>query len=134
MEKVRIGLVGLGLMGAPHARILKKVEECELVAASDVDEKQGKVAEDLGIKFYRSYEEMIAKESVQGVISPFRTISMRRSASSAPGRGFIFLSRSRLPRASRGRPLIAAARENKVQILVGHQRRFSSLVEKAARS
>jgi len=27
MEKVKIGLIGLGLMGTPHARILKKVEE-----------------------------------------------------------------------------------------------------------
>jgi len=68
MEKVRIGLIGLGLMGTPHARILKKVEECDLVAASDVDEKQKRVTEELGIKFYRNYEEMIAKESVQGVI------------------------------------------------------------------
>ena len=53
MEKVRLGLIGLGLMGTPHARILKKVAECDLVAASDVDEKQKAVTEELGIKFYR---------------------------------------------------------------------------------
>ena len=52
MEKVKIGLIGLGLMGTPHARILKKVEACDLVAASDVDEKQKAVTEELGIKFY----------------------------------------------------------------------------------
>ena len=68
MEKVRIGLIGLGLMGTPHARILKKVDECDLVAAAEVDEKQKKVAEELGIKFYKNYEEMIEKESLQGVI------------------------------------------------------------------
>src|SRR5512136_1941471 len=68
MEKVKLGLIGLGLMGTPHARILKKVEACDLVAASDVDEKQKVVTEELGIKFYRRYEEMIEKESLQGVI------------------------------------------------------------------
>ena len=40
MEKVKIGLIGLGLMGRPHAVILKKVEECDLVAAAEVDETQ----------------------------------------------------------------------------------------------
>ena len=91
MEKVRLGLIGLGLMGTPHARILKKVEECDLVAASDVDEKQKAVTEELGIKFYRRYEEMIERESVQGVILALQTISMRRSVSPAPRRAFIFL-------------------------------------------
>jgi len=32
--KVRLGLIGLGLMGTPHARTLIKVPECDLVAAS----------------------------------------------------------------------------------------------------
>ena len=62
MEKVKIGLIGLGLMGSPHARVLKKVPECDLVAASDVDEKQKEVADEVGAKFYRRYEEMIEKE------------------------------------------------------------------------
>ena len=100
MEKVRIGLIGLGLMGTPHARILKKVEECDLVAASDVDEKQKKVTEELGIKFYRNYEEMIDKgKRSRGSSLLYPTISMRPSALPAPRRVFIFLSRSPLPRA-----------------------------------
>ncbi len=132
MEKVRIGLVGLGLMGAPHARILKKVEECELVAASDVDEKQARFADEQGIKFYRSYEEMIAKENVQGVIlavpnhlhAPIGIVCAKKGL-------HLFVEKPVAQSVSEADRLIAAARENKVQILVGHQRRFSSLVEKA---
>jgi predicted dehydrogenase len=132
MEKVRIGLVGLGLMGAPHARILKKVEECELVAASDVDEKQAKVAEELGIKFYRSYEEMIAKESVQGVILAVPNHLHAPIGIVCAGKGLhLFVEKPIAQSVSEADRLIAAARENKVRILVGHQRRFSSLVEKA---
>jgi hypothetical protein len=100
MERVRLGLIGLGLMGTPHARTLKKVTECNLVAASDVDEKQRAVTEELGIKFYRRYEEMIEKESLHGVISLLRTISIHPSALFAPSKGCIFLSRSLLLRAS----------------------------------
>ncbi len=132
MEKVRIGLVGLGLMGTPHARILKKVEGCELVAASDVDEKQAKFAEEQGINFYRNYEEMIAKESVQGVIlavpnhlhTPIGIVCAKKGL-------HLFVEKPIAQSVSEADRLIGAARENKVQILVGHQRRFSSLVEKA---
>src|SRR4030043_826761 len=39
MEKVRIGLIGFGVMGAPPAKNLNKGEEGVLVAASGVGEK-----------------------------------------------------------------------------------------------
>ena len=132
MEKVRIGLIGLGLMGTPHARILKKVEECDLVAASDVDEKQKAVTEELGIKFYRNYEEMIEKESLQGVILALPNHLHAPIGIACAKKGLhLFVEKPIAQSVSEADRLIEAAKENKVQILVGHQRRFSSLVEKA---
>jgi predicted dehydrogenase len=132
MEKVRIGLIGLGLMGTPHARILKKVEECDLVAASDVDEKQKTIAEELGIKFYRNYEEMIEKEKVQGVILAVPNHLHAPIGITCAQRGLhLFVEKPIAQSVSEADRLIEAARQNKVHILVGHQRRFSSLVEKA---
>jgi predicted dehydrogenase len=132
MERVRIGLIGLGMMGTPHARILKKVEECDLVAASDVDEKQKKVTEELGIGYYRSYEEMIAKESLQGVILAVPNHLHAPIGIACAGKGLhLFVEKPIAQSVSEADRLVDAARENKVQILVGHQRRFSSLVEKA---
>jgi predicted dehydrogenase len=132
MERVRIGLIGLGMMGTPHARILKKVEECDLVAASDVDEKQKKVTEELGIGYYRSYEEMIARESLQGVILAVPNHLHAPIGIVCAGKGLhLFVEKPIAQSVSEADRLIEAAKENKVQILVGHQRRFSSLVEKA---
>ena len=132
MEKVRLGLIGLGLMGTPHARILKKVEECDLVAASDVDEKQKAVTEELGIKFYRSYEEMIEKESVQGVILALPNHLHAPIGITCAQKGLhLFVEKPIAQSVSEADRLIEAAKQNKVRILVGHQRRFSSLVEKA---
>ena len=132
MEKVKIGLIGLGLMGTPHARILKKVDECDLVAASDVDEKQEKVAEELGIKFYKNYQEMIAKESLQGVILAVPNHLHVPIGIACARKGLhLFVEKPIAQSVSEADRLIVAAKENRVQILVGHQRRFSSLVEKA---
>src|SRR4030067_3422287 len=132
MERVRLGLIGLGLMGTPHARILNKVVECDLVAASDVDEKQKAVTEELGIKFYRRYEEMIEKESVQGGILALPNHLHAPIGISCAQKGLhLFVEKPIAQSVSEADRLIEAARENKVRILVGHQRRFSSLVEKA---
>lgn len=132
MGKVRIGLIGLGLMGTPHARILKKVEECDLAAASDVDEKQKGVTEELVINFYRNYEEMIEKESLQGVVLAVPNHLHAPIGVACAGKGLhLFVEKPIAQNVAEADRLIEAARENEVQILVGHQRRFSSLVEKA---
>jgi predicted dehydrogenase len=132
MEKVKIGLIGLGLMGIPHARILQKVEECDLVAAAEVDEKQKAVADELGIRFYKSYEEMIAKESLEGVILALPNHLHAPIGIACAKKGLhLFVEKPITPNLAEADGLIEAAKENKVQILVGHQRRFSSLVEKA---
>jgi len=132
MEKVRIGLIGLGVIGTPHARILKEVEECDLVAAADVDEKQKRVVEELGIKFYKNYQEMIAKESLQGVILAVPNHLHAPIGIVCAERGLHLLVEKPIAQSvSEADRLVEAARKKKVQILVGHQRRFSSLVEKA---
>jgi predicted dehydrogenase len=132
MEKVRIGLIGLGLMGTPHARILKKVEECDLVAAADVDEKQKGVTEELGIKFYRSYEEMVGKEALQGVILALPNHLHAPIGIACAKKGLhLFVEKPIAQSVSEADRLVEAGRQNKIHILVGHQRRFSSLVEKA---
>jgi len=119
-------------MGTPHARTLIKVPECDLVAASDVDEKQKAVTEELGIKFYRRYEEMIEKENLQGVILAVPNhLHVSIGIACAQQGLHLFVEKPIAQSVSEADRLIEAAKKNKVRILVGHQRRFSSLVEKA---
>jgi predicted dehydrogenase len=51
MERVRLGLISMGLIGTPHARTLQKVEECDLVAVADVDDKHAETATTLGVNY-----------------------------------------------------------------------------------
>jgi predicted dehydrogenase len=131
MKKVRLGLIGLGIMGAPHARILKKVPECDLVAASDIDGKQKAVTEEVGTKFYQHYEEMIEKERLQGVIIATPNQVHTPVGITCAQKGLhLFVEKPIAQNVSEADRLIEAAKKNKVHILVGHQRRFSSLIEK----
>lgn len=40
MDKVKVGLIGLGWMGQLHLRYLSETESCSIEAVCDVDEKK----------------------------------------------------------------------------------------------
>ena len=40
MSKIRTAVIGAGKMGAIHAKVYSKIEECELVAIVDSDRKR----------------------------------------------------------------------------------------------
>ncbi len=132
MERVRVGLIGMGLIGMPHAQTLQRVDECDLVAVADVDEKYREPAERLGATYYRNYEEMIGKETLQGVIIATPNHLHAPMGIACAERGLhLFVEKPIAPDLADADRLIAAAAANKVRVLVGHQRRFNARVEKA---
>lgn len=72
MDKVRIGFIGVGQMGQmAHLRNYVNIEECEVVAISEMRPKLAKlVAERYGIeKVYGDHKEMFASEKLDGVVA-----------------------------------------------------------------
>ena len=59
-EKLRAGVIGLGAMGANHARVYGEMPEVELVAVADVDETRVAAATaGRGIAGYADYRRML---------------------------------------------------------------------------
>jgi len=132
MERVRLGLIGLGLIGTPHARTVQRVDECELVAVADVDEKHRETAARLGVTYYQDYQEMIRKETLHGVIIATLNHLHAPMGIGCAQRGLhLLVEKPIAPTLVEADHLVEAATQNKVRILVGHQRRFNPLVEKA---
>ena len=132
MKRVRVGMIGMGLIGVAHARTLQKVEECELVAVADVDSKHRETVAALGVKYYQDYEEMIRKETLQGVIIATPNHLHAPMGIACAERGLhLLVEKPITPSLAEADRLIEVARQNKVRILVGHQRRFNARVEKA---
>jgi predicted dehydrogenase len=126
MEKAKIGVIGLGLIGKPHSENLKKIGECDLVAVADADAKQRKLAETLGTKFYLDYQEMIEKETLDGVVIAVpNDLHVPVGIACAKRKIHLLVEKPIAPSLAEADRLIAAAKENHVRILVGHQRRFN---------
>jgi predicted dehydrogenase len=72
MDKVKIGLVGVGTMGqCAHLRNYVTVPDCEVAALAEIRPKLAKtVAARYGVPHvYNNHEEMLAKEDLDGVIT-----------------------------------------------------------------
>ena len=63
MEKVRIGVIGLGGMGQAHINKIKEIPEAELTAVSDVDsEITKKIFQEHKVPGFTDYEKLLKKE------------------------------------------------------------------------
>ena len=62
--KKGLGIVGYGGMGGWHANMAEKSDVVELVAVYDIKEERNLLAEDKGIKAYRSLDEILADEKI----------------------------------------------------------------------
>lgn len=69
MDRVRIGIIGVGGMGSAHAKMMQEVEEVQLCAVADIDPAVAKqVGEQYGVPFFTDYRECIDSGLVDAVI------------------------------------------------------------------
>ena len=68
-SKIRIGIVGVGLIGKSHLRNYADIDAAEVVAAADINEQElSRVAEEHGIPHtYTSFRRLLERDDVQAV-------------------------------------------------------------------
>ncbi|WP_088809291.1 MULTISPECIES: Gfo/Idh/MocA family protein [Listeria] len=68
MEKVNLVIVGFGGMGTYHVELAKMSDHVVPVGAYDIDENVHEKIREKGLRVYRSYQEVLADESVHAVL------------------------------------------------------------------
>ncbi len=69
MQKVRIGLIGLGGMGQAHINKIKEIPEAELTAVSDVDsEITKKISQEYKVPGFTDYEKLLESSLIDAVL------------------------------------------------------------------
>lgn len=130
MERVRLGLIGMGMIGKLHAETMSRMPELEFVAASDIDMKYQRIAKEMGAKFYQSYEEMIEKERLDGVVIAVpNELHLPVGAKCAERKLHLLLEKPIASSLSDADAIIEAAKKNGVHLLIGHHRRHNPLIE-----
>ncbi len=132
---LKIGVVGVGVMGSNHARVLSEMAGVELVGVVDPDHKQREfVARTLGCAEFADLEALIGG-GVDAVTIAAPTHLHHDIALTCIARGLhVLVEKPIAPTVEEGRAIVAAARRAGVTLMIGHVERFNPAVESIKRA
>ncbi len=129
-EALRIGVVGVGIMGSNHARVLAGLSGVELVGVADPDQAQRDlIARGIGCKVVESLDALL-KLGVQAVTIAAPTHLHHQIALTCLAHGVhVLVEKPIASSVEEGRDIIAAARKAGAILMVGHVERFNPAVQ-----
>lgn len=127
MEKIRLGLIGLGYIGKLHLKHCQKLKNAKLIAASDLSKKALKIANDAGIKqTYTNYEQLLSNSNVDAVIIALPThLHTQCAKQAAEAKKHVFLEKPIARNTTEAKEIILATRKNNVKLMMGYPLRFN---------
>jgi UDP-N-acetylglucosamine 3-dehydrogenase len=127
---LRVGVIGVGVMGSNHARVFADMPGIKLVGIVDPDAKQRDfVAKALGCAGYEDVEALL-DNGVDAVTIAAPTHLHHEMALTCISRGVHALVEKPIASSvEEGRDIITAARHAGVTLMVGHVERFNPAVE-----
>src|ERR1043166_8434900 len=127
---LRVGVVGVGVMGSNHARVLADLPGVKLAGIADPDRKQRDfVSGALSCPAYSDLDGLLAG-GVDALTIAAPTHLHREIAIAAIERGVhVLVEKPIAPSVEEGNAIIAAARRAGVTLMVGHVERFNPAVE-----
>jgi predicted dehydrogenase len=127
---LRVGVVGVGVMGSNHARVFADLAGVRLVGVADPDRKPcDMVAGALACAAFPDVRDLLT-EGVDAVTIAAPTHLHQELALYCIKRGVhVLVEKPIAPSVAEGRAIIAAARHAGVSLMVGHVERFNPTVE-----
>jgi UDP-N-acetylglucosamine 3-dehydrogenase len=127
---LRVGVVGVGVMGSNHARVFGDLPGVRLVGIADPDRKQRDLVTGvLGCEAFGGVEGLLAA-GVDAVTIAAPTHLHQELALACIERGVhVLVEKPIAPSVEEGHAIIAAARRAGVVLMVGHVERFNPTVE-----
>jgi myo-inositol 2-dehydrogenase/D-chiro-inositol 1-dehydrogenase/scyllo-inositol 2-dehydrogenase (NAD+) len=126
MKTTRLGLIGLGYMGAIHLKNCLRLKSAKVIAAADISKKALNNARQLGVKYvYREYEELLKNPEVEGVVISLPThLHSVCAQASAEAKKDVFLEKPFARNPMEGETIVRACQKNDVKLMVGYPFRF----------
>src|SRR5271163_4233716 len=134
-DTLRIGVIGVGVMGSNHARVLSELPGVKLVGIADPDRKRRDIVSNaLGCAVFNDAEALM-QHGVDAVTIAAPTHLHRDIATACATRGIhVLVEKPIASTVEESRTIVAAARRAGVTLMVGHVERFNPAVESIKRA
>lgn len=125
MNKLTLGIIGVGYLGQIHTKLASKIDEIELVGIFDQDQATcRKVAEQFGTAAFSSSKELMRQAQAISIVVP--TEAHHQVALQALELGcHVFIEKPMAHRVQEAREINQVAREKNKKLQVGHIERFN---------
>ncbi|MDB4349615.1 Gfo/Idh/MocA family oxidoreductase [Omnitrophica bacterium] len=129
MDKLNVGVIGVGFLGSLHAKIYHQLEDVTLVGVCDCYKKRAKdIAKKHHTDYYTDYKDLIGKVQAVSIVVP--TYLHYEIAKDFLDAGVNVLIEKPITRTLKeADELIDIAEENDLILQVGHIERFNSAIE-----
>ncbi len=129
-KPVRLAVVGAGLIGSKHARLIRAQSGCALVGIGDFDSNRKPVAEEFNVPFYEDVESLLDREVPEGVIvaTPNGTHAVIAELCSRRSM-HVLIEKPIAATLEDAQHIVKLAADSKIQVLVGHHRRYNPLIQ-----
>ncbi|MCD6194046.1 MAG: Gfo/Idh/MocA family oxidoreductase [Candidatus Aminicenantes bacterium] len=129
MERVRVGIIGVGYLGMQHARILSYLEEADLKGVADIDFKRAmQIGNRHGVNYYKNFEQMLDEIDAAIVATPTSehyAITMKL----LKARKSVLVEKPIAETVEQAEEMVAEAEKRGIILQVGHLERFNPAVE-----
>jgi UDP-N-acetylglucosamine 3-dehydrogenase len=134
-DSLRVGVIGVGVMGSNHARVLAELPGVRLVGVADPDRHRcDQVARSLGCASFRDAADLM-RRGVDAVTIAAPTHLHREIAIDCAARGIhIMVEKPIASTVEESRAIVAAARRAGITLMVGHVERFNPAVQSIKRA
>ncbi len=129
MEKVNLGIIGLGYIGKLHMKHLLKITNVNLAAVSDLSKRALKEAKNAGVKkTLNDYEQLLKQPDVDAVVIALPThLHLDCAVKAAEAGKDIFLEKPIAITVKDAKEIVNAARKNSVKLMMGYPLRFNKV-------
>jgi len=130
---MNIGVIGAGIMGSNHIRVISAMKDVNLTAVCDVDlEKLKEMTQKVNVRWlYKDYKEMLSKERLDGVIVAVPSAFHKKVVLDCIEAGVnVLVEKPISDNLKDAQEMIDQAKKKKIIFTVGHIERFNPVVMK----
>ncbi len=122
---IKIGVLGAGHLGKIHIRLLKEIDNYEVVGFYDIDQDAAALVEtEFKIKSFSNIDALIAEVDAVDIVTP--TVTHYKCAAKAIKKSkHIFVEKPVTNTIEEAKILIGLSKEANVKVMVGHVERFN---------
>ena len=134
MSRVRLAVVGAGLVGSRHIKAIQQTADVDVSAIVDISDVARQIATDIDVPYLQSLDELFSAHKPDGVLLATPTsLHVEQGLLCIEHSCPVLIEKPVAVSASDASMLVDAAAQKDIAILIGHHRRHNPLIQKARR-